>query len=75
MTDPAPGAFVEAFADSGINLHLGFWIRDPAEGTLGIRSAFYEKADLTLDTSAQDLAATFALLQARVAEVLASAAA
>ena len=39
------------------------------------RSAFYEKADLTLDTSAQDLAATFALLQARVAEVLASAAA
>ncbi|WP_374474985.1 mechanosensitive ion channel family protein [Zoogloea sp.] len=39
MTDPAPGAFVEAFADSGINLQLGFWIRDPAEGTLGIRSA------------------------------------
>ena len=27
------------FADSGINLQLGFWIRDPAEGTLGIRSA------------------------------------
>jgi small-conductance mechanosensitive channel len=39
MKDPAPGAFVEAFADSGINLQLGFWIRDPAEGTLGIRSA------------------------------------
>ena len=31
--------FLEAFADSGINLQLGFWIRDPAEGTLGIRSA------------------------------------
>ena len=39
MQDPAPGAFLEAFADSGINLQLGFWIRDPAEGTLGIRSA------------------------------------
>lgn len=39
MDDPAPGAFVEAFADSGINLQLGFWIRDPAEGTLAIRSA------------------------------------
>ncbi len=39
MDDPAPGAFVEAFADSGINLQLGFWIRDPTEGTLGIRSA------------------------------------
>ncbi len=38
MDDPAPGAFVEAFADSGINLQLGFWIRDPTEGTLGIRS-------------------------------------
>lgn len=39
MTDPAPGAFLETFADSGINLQLGFWIRDPTEGTLGIRSA------------------------------------
>ena len=39
MEDPAPGAFLESFADSGINLQLGFWIRDPAEGTLGIRSA------------------------------------
>ncbi len=39
MDDPGPGAFLEAFADSGINLQLGFWIRDPTEGTLGIRSA------------------------------------
>ena len=39
MDDPAPGAFLESFADSGINLQLGFWIRDPHEGTLGIRSA------------------------------------
>ncbi|MDD2988975.1 MAG: mechanosensitive ion channel [Zoogloea sp.] len=39
MDDPGPGAFLETFADSGINLQLGFWIRDPTEGTLGIRSA------------------------------------
>ena len=39
MADPAPAAFVEAFADSGINLQLGFWINDPTEGTLGVRSA------------------------------------
>ncbi|RTL24655.1 MAG: mechanosensitive ion channel, partial [Rhodocyclaceae bacterium] len=39
MDDPGPGAFVEAFADNGINLQLGFWIKDPHEGTLGIRSA------------------------------------
>ena len=48
---------------------------DDLRRILAGRSAFYEKADLTLDTSAQDLEATFALLQARVAEVLASAAA
>lgn len=39
MDEPGPGAFVEAFADNGINLQLGFWIKDPHEGTLGIRSA------------------------------------
>ncbi|MDD3354610.1 mechanosensitive ion channel domain-containing protein [Zoogloea sp.] len=39
LQDPEPKAFVEAFADSGINLQLGFWIGDPEEGTLGIRSA------------------------------------
>lgn len=39
LSDPAPKAFLETFADSGINLQLGFWIQDPAEGTLGIRSA------------------------------------
>ncbi|MBL8408536.1 MAG: mechanosensitive ion channel protein MscS, partial [Candidatus Accumulibacter sp.] len=27
------------FADSGINLELGFWIADPQEGTGGVRSA------------------------------------
>ncbi|WP_126444387.1 mechanosensitive ion channel family protein [Sulfuricystis multivorans] len=38
ITDPPPKAFVVRFADSGIDLELGFWIADPAEGTLQIKS-------------------------------------
>jgi small-conductance mechanosensitive channel len=38
VRDPAPRAFLAAFADSGINLELGFWIADPREGTLAVRS-------------------------------------
>ncbi|MCM8596450.1 mechanosensitive ion channel family protein [Accumulibacter sp.] len=39
LADPAPQALLTAFADSGINLDLGFWIGDPHEGTGGVRSA------------------------------------
>jgi len=39
LDDPAPQALLTAFADSGINLDLGFWIADPQEGTGGVRSA------------------------------------
>ena len=38
LAEPAPAAFLLAFADSGINLELGFWIEDPAEGSLALRS-------------------------------------
>lgn len=38
LADPPPKAFVVRFADSGIDLELGFWIADPAEGTLQIKS-------------------------------------
>ncbi len=38
LRDPAPGALVLAFADSGINLELGFWIGDPALGVGSVRS-------------------------------------
>ncbi|HEX8989253.1 MAG TPA: mechanosensitive ion channel domain-containing protein [Rhodocyclaceae bacterium] len=38
LRDPAPGALVVAFADSGINLELGFWIGDPAAGVGSVRS-------------------------------------
>ena len=44
---------------------------DDLKGILAGRAAFYSKAELQVDTSAQDLAATFALLRMRVREALA----
>ncbi|MFA7269295.1 MAG: mechanosensitive ion channel domain-containing protein [Sterolibacterium sp.] len=41
LLDPPPKALVTAFADSGINLELGFWITDPQLGTLELRSDIY----------------------------------
>jgi small-conductance mechanosensitive channel len=38
LVDPAPQAFLVVFADSGINLELGFWINDPEEGMVPLRS-------------------------------------
>lgn len=32
LADPAPKVFLTQFADSSINLELGFWIDDPEEG-------------------------------------------
>lgn len=38
LADPPPVAFVEAFADSGVNMGLGFWIDNPEEGSRGTLS-------------------------------------
>ena len=38
LAEPAPSAVVLAFADSGINLELGFWIVDPENGSGGLKS-------------------------------------
>jgi len=38
LADPAPAATLVRFADSGIDLELAFWIRDPEKGTGGLRS-------------------------------------
>lgn len=38
LADPTPKAFLVAFADSGINLELNFWIADPEQGTLQVKS-------------------------------------
>ncbi|MCP2041729.1 small-conductance mechanosensitive channel [Neisseria sp. HSC-16F19] len=36
--EPPPKAYVTAFADSGINLRVGFWVNDPENGFLGLQS-------------------------------------
>ncbi len=38
LDDPAPAAVVVGFGESGIDLELGFWIRDPEGGSGGLRS-------------------------------------
>ncbi|MDF0606084.1 mechanosensitive ion channel [Neisseriaceae bacterium TC5R-5] len=38
LHDPAPNAFITLFADSGINLELGFWVADPENGFMGLKS-------------------------------------
>jgi small-conductance mechanosensitive channel len=38
LKDPPPLAFLTGFAESGIALELGFWIADPDQGTLGVKS-------------------------------------
>ena len=39
LDSPEPGAFVTGFGADGVDLEVGFWIRDPEEGTLAVRSA------------------------------------
>ncbi|WP_233492965.1 mechanosensitive ion channel family protein [Chromobacterium sp. ATCC 53434] len=38
LKTPAANAFVTLFADSGINLELGFWVADPENGFMGLKS-------------------------------------
>ncbi|HZX29830.1 MAG TPA: mechanosensitive ion channel domain-containing protein [Rhodocyclaceae bacterium] len=38
LPDPAPQVFLSQFADSSINLELGFWISDPEGGIGNVRS-------------------------------------
>ncbi len=36
--EPAPAAFITGLGADGVDLEVGFWIRDPEEGTLAVRS-------------------------------------
>lgn len=38
LADPPPGVLLTRFAESGVDLELGFWITDPEEGTGNVRS-------------------------------------
>lgn len=39
LLDPEPTCFLTSFADSSVNMELGFWIRDPESGISNVRSA------------------------------------
>ena len=38
LAEPPPKAFLARFADSGIDLELGYWVADPVAGVLGTQS-------------------------------------
>lgn len=39
LDDPAPAAYLTGFGADGINLELGFWVDNAADGTAAVRSA------------------------------------
>jgi small-conductance mechanosensitive channel len=38
LADPAPRVLLTQFADSSINLELGFWVADPENGKMNVVS-------------------------------------
>lgn len=38
LTEPAPAFFIKQFATNGIDIELAFWIKDPDQGSLALRS-------------------------------------
>ncbi|AOY00635.1 mechanosensitive ion channel family protein [Jeongeupia sp. USM3] len=38
MSDPPPRAYVELFGASGVDMSVGFWLKDPENGQLSLRS-------------------------------------
>lgn len=38
LKNPAPKTFLKSFGENGIDLELGFWINDPEQGQLNLRS-------------------------------------
>ena len=38
LPEPSPGVFLRQFGADGIDLELGFWISDPEQGSLNVRS-------------------------------------
>ena len=41
QTEPAATGFVTGFADNGITLELGVWVKDPENGFMGLKSDIY----------------------------------
>jgi small-conductance mechanosensitive channel len=43
LRNPAPRVLISAFADNGIHLELGVWVKDPEDGRANLRSDIYHK--------------------------------
>ncbi|MBV8657261.1 MAG: mechanosensitive ion channel [Burkholderiales bacterium] len=43
LAEPAAQVYLKTFAESGIELELGVWIKDPSAGTLGLKSSLNMK--------------------------------
>jgi small-conductance mechanosensitive channel len=44
LADPAPGAWIVALADNGIEIEMGAWISDPDQGQGALRGAIFKEA-------------------------------
>ena len=44
LADPAPGCFITALGDNGIEVELGLWIADPDQGQAALRGAILKEA-------------------------------
>ena len=50
-----PGAFITGFGSDGIDLQIGFWIRDPEAGSLPIRSEIARSVLQRFDAAGIDI--------------------
>ncbi|GHD65274.1 mechanosensitive ion channel family protein [Jeongeupia chitinilytica] len=43
MTDPPPRAYIETFGASSVDMSVGFWLKDPENGQLSLRSEINQR--------------------------------
>ncbi|MBM3116594.1 mechanosensitive ion channel family protein [Jeongeupia naejangsanensis] len=43
MKDPSPRAYIETFGASSVDMSVGFWLKDPENGQLSLRSEINQK--------------------------------
>ncbi len=64
LAQPEPAAFVTGLGADGVELEVGFWIRDPEEGTLAVRSAIAR--DVLRRFAAEEIAIPFPQREVRL---------
>jgi hypothetical protein len=64
LAQPEPAAFVTGLGADGVELEVGFWIRDPEEGTLAVRSDI--SRDVLRRFAAEEIAIPFPQREVRL---------